>query len=883
MKRFFILLFVAKTLVCSDLPIISDVTIFTPHKLISDNEFLYLLSLRKGTPWDEYKHYQTVYRFFATGFFRDVQTFIAYDYLNNRIKVKYNLIPKDFIKKISFVGLPVNLYLGAYSLVSDLLNTPLESSRILPKVYRLNDFLRDKGYIDSHVRVIIKDLTDGKEINFNFYVGKRYTLNKVVVEGIDFTIPGMYKYNSRYLTRELLEDIELYIKRHLYKNGYFKIEIKFLRFDPVNGGNEATVFYRVSLGTKYTVKVRGIRKEKLKDIIDFSKVDITGDTISTLIKDYFQLKGFFKVNVVVSIQQKGDIKEIDIYVDKGRKFYYGEAKFTGNKNVSSNELSKLVVTYRSLGKKIVTDKSIKDTEKLLTNLYMSKGFLEVEVGCLPIANKKVVNLHCTVSEGDRYLIKSVKLEAEQSLRSSLEDIVATISPLEPFNITKIEKVKRDLLNALEELGYLNAEVQVQFTGQTEKDVSFVVKSGDKVKVEKVIFSGIYDTDFTLLRSLVNDLVDREFSLHWLREKLHERLADINLTLRSLELINTIGSDSFSDLIVEVGKQKDKKISLSLGFDSIEGPRIGVSYFDYGFGYNRNRLFLSARYSLIEKHAVLSLDFPLLGKGIFLGINSSYSSIIRDKYTVNLNEVLLSVSHDYYKRRNFLSATLRFSNSGFFLGEGVNLEDIIADPNARVYITAPFVGVGVEMEFDRRDDRLFPMRGTRVYTFIDKTFAVQKDFADFFRFFSQISVFYTKNSLTVGTNLRSGKIIGDKVPVAERFFAGGSSSHRAFRRDKLGIKGDTLTDEFIPLGGTNLLIINFDLRYSISKKLGVILFVDGGNVWNKKFGISNMRWGVGIGGWFFSPIGPLILQVARKLDSTPGEPRNNVTFNVGFAF
>src|SRR5690606_31833745 len=62
-----------------------------------------------------------------------------------------------------------------------------------------------------------------------------------------------------------------------------------------------------------------------------------------------------------------------------------------------------------------------------------------------------------------------------------------------------------------------------------------------------------------------------------------------------------------------------------------------------------------------------------------------------------------------------------------------------------------------------------------------------------------------------------------VPMAERFFAGGRTSHRAFPRDGLGVPGQTLLEierpdgraGLVAVGGDALAIANLDYRFPIA--------------------------------------------------------------------
>ncbi len=136
----------------------------------------------------------------------------------------------------------------------------------------------------------------------------------------------------------------------------------------------------------------------------------------------------------------------------------------------------------------------------------------------------------------------------------------------------------------------------------------------------------------------------------------------------------------------------------------------------------------------------------------------------------------------------------------------------------------------------------------------------------------------------------------RVPIAERFFAGGPSTNRGFATDLLGIPGQTVdyntratpastpgsgscaTGGFPPfagntgfdcesgpriIGGNGFLALNAELRIPLAGNLGGDVFYDAAQVW-KRFtdirfrfeGEDGLRQSVGIGLHYMLPIGPV---------------------------
>ena len=76
---------------------------------------------------------------------------------------------------------------------------------------------------------------------------------------------------------------------------------------------------------------------------------------------------------------------------------------------------------------------------------------------------------------------------------------------------------------------------------------------------------------------------------------------------------------------------------------------------------------------------------------------------------------------------------------------------------------------------------------------------------------------------------------DAVPLAERFFGGGGTSHRGFPENQAGPR-DTATG--FPLGGTALLFNQTELRFPlIGDSIGGVLYHDMGNIYSSLDNLS----------------------------------------------
>lgn len=89
--------------------------------------------------------------------------------------------------------------------------------------------------------------------------------------------------------------------------------------------------------------------------------------------------------------------------------------------------------------------------------------------------------------------------------------------------------------------------------------------------------------------------------------------------------------------------------------------------------------------------------------------------------------------------------------------------------------------------------------------------------------------------------------------------------------------------FIPTGGRSVVEFALEGRYRFGN-YGVVGFVDAGQVYESQNpSLSDMRFGVGVGGRVYTNFGPLRFDVAMPLARREGESKFSVYVSIGQAF
>jgi outer membrane protein insertion porin family len=185
----------------------------------------------------------------------------------------------------------------------------------------------------------------------------------------------------------------------------------------------------------------------------------------------------------------------------------------------------------------------------------------------------------------------------------------------------------------------------------------------------------------------------------------------------------------------------------------------------------------------------------------------------------------------------------------------------------------------------RDDLFVPTRGgvaSAELSVFSPVFLSDETFAKLF-----LRGAFTKsysNDLAVTGALRVGLARPwggtDRVPLSERYFAGGESTLRGFARDSVGPQA-----EGIPSGGEAFAVLNVDWMVPIRGAFFGVLFADVGNVWEDlaSIDLGDVRSDAGLGLRIVTPIGPVRAEYAWKLDRKPEESPGQFYFSIGIPF
>lgn len=121
-----------------------------------------------------------------------------------------------------------------------------------------------------------------------------------------------------------------------------------------------------------------------------------------------------------------------------------------------------------------------------------------------------------------------------------------------------------------------------------------------------------------------------------------------------------------------------------------------------------------------------------------------------------------------------------------------------------------------------------------------------------------------------------------VPGSVRFYAGGGGSIRGYGYQLVG----PLDANNKPLGARSVIEVSGETRYRVTRDIGLVAFLDGGNAYSTLTPKLNqqLQWGTGIGVRYYTPIGPVRADIGVPLNRRHGVDNPfQLYFSLGQAF
>ncbi|MCY6411092.1 outer membrane protein assembly factor BamA [Acinetobacter sp. VNH17] len=599
-------------------------------------------------------------------------------------------------------------------------------------------------------------------------------------------------------------------------------------------------------------------------------------------------KGYINFNIINSQLNISEDKKhifIEVSVDEGSQFKFGETKFLGDALYKPEELQMLKL-YKD--GETYSQEKVNAVKQLLLRKYGNAGYYYAEVNIVPEINNQtgIVNLNYYINPGQQVTVRRINFTgnsktADEVLRREMRQMEGALASNEKIDLSKVRLERTGFFKTVDvkpvrvpnspDQVDLNVNVEEQHSGTTTLAVGYSQNGGVTFQ------AGLSQTNFMgtgnrvaidLSRSETQDYynlsvtdpyftidgVSRGYNVYYRKTKLNK---DYNVNNYVTDSVG--GSLSFGYPIDE-----NQSLSASIGIDQTKvrtGPSVSTYIRDYLLA-NGGKSTGSATYCPEDQ----------------------WAKDADGKYTGECNPGG-EITYDNAFEGEFLTYTLN-------LGWSYNTLNRPIFPTSgmshRVGLEVGIPGSDVDYQKLTYDAQAFmPLWG--------------------------------------GFVLRGyGKLgYGNDLPFYKNFYAGGYGSVRGYDNSSLGPKYPSVifqeTGQSDPdpeeVGGNALVQFGTELALPLpfkgdwARQVRPVLFAEGAQVFDTKcdvpsgnilvnssnvdikqyckdnynFNFDNMRYSVGVGFTWITMIGPLSLSYAFPLNDKKGDDTKSIQFEIGRTF
>jgi outer membrane protein insertion porin family len=613
------------------------------------------------------------------------------------------------------------------------------------------------------------------------------------------------------------------------------------------------------------------------------------------IRDYLQQQGYFNARVEVRVTGADtSTKQVVFSVDRSLRHKVMAVDIVGNKYFSDALLRermgvKKADAYLRNGR--FSPALVASDVAAIRALYRANGFDQAVVTTKVRDTDTGENgkptkaaqiwVTFTIEEGTQQKFGEVSLQGVDPSRLAYVKGLLNTQSGQPFSLVTLSGDRDALLSYYLANGF--DQVRVEITQQKESadaartNVSLNVVEGPQVSISRVLLSGVERTR--------PSVVDRRILVHPGDPLDQTALLETQRNLYDLALFNEVitavqnpnGDAPRKNVLVQVTEAKRWNVSYGFGFEAQTGtpsnnlinssaessspegkpgvsPRVSLDVSRINFRGTDNSLTLHSTYGLLQQVAILTFQNPR-----FMG-SRNFSAALSGGYS-NVQDITTFASSTL--QGNF-RVTQRWRRTDTFIYEFL-YRRVRVDPNS-LRVAADLIpllsqpvrvgGPGVTWFHDTRQPS--PLDAVQGSLSTIQTFIASSKFGsqtDFWRIDGTNSTYYRLGRYVLARNTRIGyerswggnpnmgtePCLGDllttnpscnAIPLPERLYAGGATSHRGFPINGAGPR-DLQTG--YPVGGSAAFVNMTELRMPaptlpyVGDKVSFVLFHDMGNV------------------------------------------------------
>ncbi|MFD2192128.1 outer membrane protein assembly factor BamA [Pistricoccus aurantiacus] len=651
----------------------------------------------------------------------------------------------------------------------------------------------------------------------------------------------------------------------------------------------------------------------------------TLDEIERELEQVYQAQGRYSARIDTSVEEidEGRVR-VKIDINEGAVAKIRQINIVGNQDYDDDTLRDLFELEDSPGfffgwfsdDEYSRERLAGDLERL-RSWYLDRGYVNFNITSTQVSispDKSRIFVTVNIEEGQQYRLDGIHFAGDLKIPESEARKLVEAKPGEIFSRSDITASSEALRSRLGAEGFAFANVEgvpeVSPGGDTV-DVTFRIDPGKRAYVRRINFVGNTTTEDEVLRREMIQMESAPASTEQISQS-RQRLERLGFFRQvDVETRPVPGEPDQLDVTYNVEEQPSGSIKASVGYSQSAGVIYGASLAQDNFlgtgnrvnvGAQRSDTFTSVNFGFTDPYWTLS--------GISRGYNLYYQETDYEDSDIS------TYSTDAYGAGiNFGYPINELSRLNF----GVSAEDLsistYSDTNSEIvrYVEdegedAQSLKLSASWTRNALNRGIMPTAGS--YQRLSLETAVPGSDAEYYKLrYKGQKLFELSDawSLKFGTSLGYADVLGsnDPYPFYENFFAGGLGSVRGFTANTLGPattergRGDDRT-----LGGNVLVEGTAEVIFPTpfiedQRSVQTSLFLDAGNTFltdcydvlegdgpsecESGVEIGDLRYSVGLGVSWLTPVGPLTFSIAEPLNDESEDDTQVFQFSLGQTF
>jgi translocation and assembly module TamA len=455
-----------------------------------------------------------------------------------------------------------------------------------------------------------------------------------------------------------------------------------------------------------------------------------------------------------------------------------------------------------------------------------------------------------------------------------------------------------MLATMQDQGYAFATVDppvaVENATQPVLDLSFRVVMGPKVNIGAIRFEGLHRMHEPLLRARLPLRTGDRYSASTLERGRRDLLTLGVFSQVSLAVGTAVDDSGGVPITFMVRERARHAISVSTAYSSDLGGSAGVSWTDRNVFGNADQLTLAASVIDLGGSDTTGTGYDTSAKYLMPDFGRRDQSL---QFSVGAIKQSLE-AYDQTARTTSVTLTRKLSNAWTVTVGGATTDEQIIQLGTSHFYTLFALPMNVIYDStDLTSPLEDPRHGIRASLSLRPTLALGHPNSRFLISQVKVATYFDLNHLLpidpgrtvlalrglAGFAFGAGEF---SLPPDQRFYGGGSDTIRGYRYQSVGPQFP-VTEEFpvlTPIGGTAITAGGVELRQRLKGNFGAVAFVDAGQVSaTLKAQPGEFRVGVGAGLRYYTPIGPIRLDIAVPAPRHIGDDALVVYIGLGPSF